>query len=392
LCASGAPPKQRPLAVDVRRRRSDLKRKAETVMNRIVAKLSHAPRRLMVGIAACLVVALAPPDLSARELPVSPEQIKQFDIKLAEVRQATKSLVATLPATIVPPANSRIAVTAPFAGTVLQLHGLPGQEVHKGEVLAVLASRDLSEAVVRLKQAEAELQVAEAVARRQRELFSKNLITSGKLAEADAQVEKVRALTSESQRLFKIGNIQINADGTYALTAPRDGRIVEMRATPGAALQAMDAAAVIDTSRQLWLQAQLPGHMVGKVLVGDRIDLPDGEVGKVISVGITLDPMTRSTTLLAEIPLSAKHIAGQTTTITLVKPANGKELEISADAITWIGGAPYVFVRTKTGFLPTPVSIKGRTADIATIEADLRPGQQLAVNGLSQLEKMMTGD
>jgi membrane fusion protein, heavy metal efflux system len=359
-------------------------------MNRIVARFSRAPRGLLAGILAGMVLACAP--LAAKELQVTPEQIKQLDIRLTEARQATQSIVATLPATIVPPANSRIAVTAPFAGTVLQLHGLPGQEVHKGEPLVVLASRDLSEAIVRLKQAEAELQAAEAIAQRQRQLFKKNLVSSGKLGSAEAQVNKVRALVGESQRLLKIGDIKINPDGSYALTAPRDGRIVEMRATPGSALQAMDAAVVIDTSRELWLQAQLPAHMVGKVLVGDQIDLPDGEAGKVISVGITLDPVTRSTTLLAEIPLSAKHIAGQTTTITVVKPATAKEVEISAEAITWIGGAPYVFVRTKTGFLPLPISIKGRTADVATIEANLKPGQQVAVNGLAQLEKMMSGE
>ena len=39
----------------------------------------------------------------------------------------------------------------------------------------------------------------------------------------------------------------------------------------------MDTAAVIDTSSELWLQAQLPAQLVGKVLVGDRIDLPDGD-------------------------------------------------------------------------------------------------------------------
>ena len=102
--------------------------------------------------------------------------------------------------------------------------------------------------------------------------------------------------------------------------------------------------------------------------------------------------MTRSTSLLAEIPFSAKHIAGQTTSLTIVKPANGKELEISADAIDWIAGAPYVFVRTKDGFAPLPIVIKGRAGDVATIEADLPPGRQLAVNGLAQLEKIMSGE
>ena len=343
-------------------------------------------------LAATLFAGINPSTLLAKELVIKPEQIKQLNIQLTDIHKATKSIVTTLPATIIAPINTRVAVTAPFAGTVLRVHGLPGQPIRQGEALVTLASRDLSESIVRLKQAEADLQIAEVLALRQRELFQKNLVMANRVAEAEAQVAKVRSAVRESQRLLTMGNIQINADGSYALTASKDGRIVEIRASPGMALQAMDAAAVIDTSRELWLQAQLPANLIGKVIVGDKIELPWNDDGKVISIGITLDPVTRSTSLLAEIPFNAEHIAGQTTTITIVRPSSEKEFEISTSAISWIGGASYVFARTEGGFSPLPITIKGRTEDIATVEADLRPGQQFAVNGLTQLEKMMSGD
>lgn len=332
------------------------------------------------------------PMVVAGELALTTEQIKRLDIKVADVRAATKSIVTTLPATIVPPLNTRIAITAPFSGTVLTVQVLPGQPVREGETLVALASRDLSEAIVRLKQAEADLQAAEVLARRQRDLFQKDLVSSNKVGEAEAQVEKVRALVRENQRLLTIGNIKIKPDGSYALTAPKDGRIVEVKATPGAALQAMDAAAVVDTSRELWLQAQLPAQMVGAVAVGDKIELPNGDAGKVISVGIALDSVTRSTTLIAELPASPQHITGQTTFITVVKPPPGDQFEISTDAISWIGDVAHVFVQTAGGFTPAHVVVKGRTAVDATVEGDLRPGQKLAVSGLAQLEKMMGGE
>jgi cobalt-zinc-cadmium efflux system membrane fusion protein len=289
--------------------------------------------------------------------------------------------------------NARIAVAAPFAGTALKLHVLPGQAVRKGDVLVTLASRDLSETLMRLKQGEADLLTAEVLARRQRDLLQKDLVTAGRVAEAEAQVEKVRALTQETRRLLAMGAIQHNADGSYSLTAPKDGRVVEIRPTPGAALQAMDAAVLLDTSDQIWVQAQLPGQMVGKVKVGDLIELPDGDSGKVISVGISLDPVTRSTTLLAEIPSRRDHMTGQATTIMIVRPAAPREFEIAADAIAWIDGNPYVFARTKSGFLPVRIVVKGKTADVATVESEgLKSGQKLATNGLAQLEKMMAGE
>ena len=331
--------------------------------------------------------------VTARELVIKPDQMEPFDIRATEVRLAQKSIVAALPATVIPPMNARIAVAAPFAGTVVKVHVLPGQAVKKGDPLVTLASRDLSETLVRLRQAEAELQSAEVLAQRQRDLFQKDLVTSGRVGEAEAQVEKVRALAQETRRLLAMGAIAINADGSYSLTAPRDGRVVEVRAAPGVAVQAMDAAVLVDTSEELWLQAQLPGQMFGKVRVGDQIELPDGDSGKVISVGISLDPVTRSTTLFAEIPARRDHMTGEATTILIVRPALVREFEIAADAIAWIGGKPHVFIRTANGFLPVDIVVKGKTADVATVESEgLKSGQKLATNGLAQLEKMMAGE
>jgi len=326
------------------------------------------------------------------ELRVPPEQMERFDDHPEEIRPASRSIVASLPATIVSPINARVAVAAPFAGTVLKLHVLPGQAVRQGDPLVTLASRDLSETLVRLRQAEADLQAAEVLAQRQRELFHKDLVMANRVAEAEAQAEKVRALAEETRRLLTMGAIRRNADGSYSLTAPKDGRVVEVRPTPGAALQAMETAVLVDTGDQLWVQAQLPGAMADKVAVGDRVELPNGDSGRVISVGIALDPVTRSTTLLAEIPSRREHMTGQTTTIAVVRPATAGEFEISAEAISWIGQSPHVFVRTVEGFLPVRIAVKGRAADVATVQSEsLKPGQKLATHGLSQLENLMSG-
>jgi len=347
--------------------------------------------RVLASLATLLAAGSVVPTALAKQLPLSPAQVKQLDIQCAELQAATQRVVSTLPATIIAPVNSRIAISAPFAGTVVSVSALPGQAVRQGQPLATLASRDLLDAVVKLKQAEADLELLQANARRQLTLVKKNLAAPIKGEEAVTQVNRMQAVVNETKRLLSIGNIVINADRTYTLTAPKAGRVVEMRASPGAALQAMDAAAVIDTSRDLWVQAQLPAQLIGTVVVGDKIQMPNGSVGKVISVGISVDPLTRSTTLLAEIPENAGFITGQTTTVAISKPVRAG-LEAPIDAISWIAGKPYVFLRTAAGFTPTPVTIIGQTATSVTFEAQLRQGQKVATSGLAQLEKMMGGE
>jgi hypothetical protein len=86
-------------------------------------------------------------------------------------------------------------------------------------------------------------------------------------------------------------------------------------------------------------------------------------------------------------------MTGEATTILIVRPALVREFEIAADAIAWIGGKPHVFIRTANGFLPVDIVVKGKTADVATVESEgLKSGQKLATNGLAQLEKMMAGE
>ena len=186
---------------------------------------------------------------SARELMLPQVQMDRLNIRLEELRAASEESIATLPATIIPPLNNRHAIPAPFAGTVVRVDALPGQAVPKGAPLVTLASRDLIDILVKLRQAEADLQAAKAVAQRYQALADKDIVAANRVAETAAQAERIETLVRETKALLAIGNIQINPDRTYTLAAPREGRIVETRAAPGSALQAMDAAIVINFRR-----------------------------------------------------------------------------------------------------------------------------------------------
>jgi len=327
--------------------------------------------------------------VQSAEIAVSQAQIDRLEIHLEEARPATQEAVALLPATIIPPMNSRIAVPAPFAGTVVSVHVLPGQSVEQGRTLMTIASRELVETLSQLRQAEANLAVASAVAERYRGLAEKNIASPTRAAETEAQRAGLEAVVDEHRRLVSLGKIKTDPDGSYALIAPRAGRIVEANVAPGASIGAMQAAVVFDTSDELWVEAQLPASLVGKVHPGDSITLEDGTKGKVLSVGHTLDPKTRSSTLTGTIPGSAGVVPGQMVTLSIHRQAAISSVEVPAQAVVWLGAAPSVFVRTEMGFAVQPVVLKGKTLRAATIGGGLTAGQKIAVSGLAQLENMI---
>ncbi len=345
---------------------------------------------LSLGLACCFAIAPAAPAFP-QTVALQNRQLEALQIRVERVETALSEAVVLLPATVVPPLNSRVAVSAPFAGTVLHVNVLVGQHVEEGTPLVTIASREMLEAVARLRQSEVELQAAEVIAKRHRELADRRVGSLTKAEETQTEVNKLRVVTEQHRRIASLGNLKVNADGSYTLSAPKAGHVVETRATPGGSLDAMAAAVLIDTSDELWIQAQLPAIFVERISEGDEITITNGIVGRVISVGSSLDPVTRSASLLARLPQGSGLVPGQMVTLTVSRPAAKGALSVPSRSITRIGGKPTVFLRVGEGFAATPVSVRGKTADTATIEGEINAGQEVAVSGIVQLEKMLTG-
>lgn len=324
-----------------------------------------------------------------RDLSLTPAQIERMDIKIHAVTATTERTAALLPGTVIPALNARIVAAAPFGGTVTQVQVLPGQTVGKGDQLATVSSRELIEAASALAQAEAELQSAEAMARRRRFLADKNIQSPTMAEESEAQVNKVKAVIAQHKRMLALAGTASTAAGTYSIQAPAAGRIVETSVMPGDNVDAMAPAVTIDTSDALWVEAQLPVHLVSRVAPGDRIQITDGPQGTVISVGGTLDKMTRSAKMIASIPADSGLLAGQMVTVSVMQKAETGSLSVPTSAIARINNVESVFMRSGTGFTLVPVEVAGRSHVSATVLGAIPVGAEVATTGIPQLEQML---
>lgn len=331
-------------------------------------------------------------DQGARDVPVTQAQIDRLAIKIEEAKPTTQQVVALLPGTVVPALNARIVAAAPFGGTVVQVHVLPGQRVTKGTVLATVSSREILEASSALAQAEAELQAADANARRRRFLADRKIQNPTMADEAEAQAAKVKAVIEQHKRSLEIGGIINAGTGSYTIQAPADGRVVEAAVMPGDKIEAMALAVTLDTSDELWIEAQVPSQLVGRLQPGDRVQVTDGPQGTVISISGSLDKLTRSAKLIARVPANSGLIAGQMVTLTISQQAAAGALLVPSSALTRIKDVESVFVRSEKGFTLVPVEVAGRSASDATITGDLPRGAQVAASGLPQLEQMLSAD
>jgi len=350
-------------------------------------------RRAILIKGSAAVLAFWPASTSmARDLRLSPDQVSQLEIKVEAVRPASSELVAILPATVVRPPNAHIVATAPYAGTVTQVLVLPGQQVSAGELIARVSSRDLLEAQSQLAQAQAELQNAEAIARRLRTLANKQLKSEFLAEEAEAQVAKVQAVVDRHKGMLELNGIVAGEGGQYAIPATHDGVVAQIDVMPGDKIESMAAVVSLDSSEDLWAEVQVPASVVAKIKPGDAVKLPDGEEGRVLSVGTVLDAKTRSAIMYVELPKAAPYLPGEMISLSLMRAVTAQGFSVPARAVARIDNQVMVFVRTENGFTAQPVDLLAKSQSFATISGNLPADAQVASSGIPQLEQLLAGN
>lgn len=319
-------------------------------------------------------------------LAVSAAQIAALGIKLVPAAAADLAPIATLPAVVLPPPGARVAVTAEFAGIVVQTHVMEGESVKSGQALATIKSHDALAHVTELKHARARLRVAELNAKRLTQLNAEGVVSGARADLAAAELEEARADVAEKEHVLHIASA--DATGLYTLKAPIDGRVTKAAGQAGEPVEAMSAPYVVDAADRYAIEAQLPERLIGDVTPGMIVRLDDGATATVTSVGAVIDAETRSAVLKAALETPKGVVAGKTMTITLFGPAPAGAVSVPAAAVTTLSGADVAFVQAPDGFAIRPVTAAGSAGGQTIVLAGLKAGDAVAASSVSELKAL----
>jgi len=337
---------------------------------------------------------------------MSAEQAAAQAIVVAPVEGGVLDRHILVPGTVTPDADRVARVPARVVGTVSEMRKRLGDRVSKGEVVAVLDSREVADAKSDYLTAQVQAELQSINFARQQKLVASQ-------ATSEASFQNARAAHLENQLRLDLARQKLSALGLnaaevaaaqkrdeaspttsslrqYELRAPVDGQIVERKVDVGTAVgkegEPADLYTVADLSR-VWIEFSVPTSSLAGVREGAAVSVLAGRdeagrrtQGRVIFVSPLLNAETRAARVVVSLPNDdGAWRPGTYVTAEIAIARDAVAVRVPKPALQTIEGKAVVFVRTDDGFEKREVEL-GRSDDEA-VEAlsGLKPGEPIVV-------------
>src|SRR3954468_19929834 len=199
--------------------------------------------------------------------------------------------------------NKVIKIFPRSSGQVTECKVSFGDKVQQGQVLAVIRSADVAGSYSDLSSTEADISIAKRQMDNEESLFKNGIASEREYTEAKENYQKALTARAKIQSMLNInGGTKTNASGTYVLTAPISGYIVEKKVNAGSFIRQDMAENLFTISdlKDVWVLANVFEADIPKVKEGYPVKVttlayPDKVFnGRVDKVSEVLDPVNKA--------------------------------------------------------------------------------------------------
>ncbi|GAB1616620.1 efflux RND transporter periplasmic adaptor subunit [Pseudomonas sp. NGC7] len=271
-------------------------------------------------------------------------------------------------------------------GVVESVQADLGQAVKRGQVLAVIASQQISDLRSEQQAAQRRLELARLTFQREQQLWQERISAEQDYQQARQVLQEAEiALANARQKVAAVG--PAGAGNRYELRAPFDAVVVEKHMSVGEVVDASSNAFTLSDLSRVWATFAVAPRDLNRVVTGRSVTVsaPDLGVeveGTVNYVGSLLGEQNRAATVRATLanPNGAWRpglfvniaVSVERLTAAVVVPESALQ--------TW-EEQTVVFVRTEQGFEARPVTTGRRDAGQVEVVAGLDAGIQVAAAG-----------
>jgi cobalt-zinc-cadmium efflux system membrane fusion protein len=331
------------------------------------------------------------------------KEMGNMDIELAQAAPGTLKMELSFPGEIRLNADRQANIVPRLSGIVKEVMKSIGDPVRKGEVMAVIESRDLADARAFFHAAMESASLAEANYAREERLWKKKISAELEYLTAKQELSEARIeLESAKQKLLALGFTDKYLKNhphdlsevltTFNVTAPFDARVIEKDITLGELLQEDTVAFVVADLSTVWVdlttyQKDLPFVSEGQsILSSPGRDMPDVQ-GTISYLSPIVSKETRTALARVVLPNPEGNLRpGLFVTASLDGQEIPVPLLVPKEALQNLGGETCVFIKHLDGFKSQPITI-GKTSKTHTeVTSGLTTGQFYVANGAFELK------
>ncbi|WP_421548792.1 efflux RND transporter periplasmic adaptor subunit [Pseudomonas sp. QD4] len=322
-------------------------------------------------------------------LELSAQQIQAAGIELAEAQPRRLSTLLALPGEVRFDEDRTSHMVPRAAGVVESVQVNLGQAVKRGDLLAVIASQQISDQRSELAAAERRVQLARTTFQRERQLWveqiaaeqdyllARQALQEAEIAQANAR-QKMNALS---------GSAQLVGGNRYEMRAPFDAVVVEKHLSLGEVVNESSAAFTLSDLSRVWVTFGVFPKDLDTVRVGQAVTVSSSELGtqvqgQVAYVGSLLGEQSRTATVRVSVanPQDTWR-PGLFVAVQVATDSYEAAVTVPQAAIQTVEGQPSVFVRVDHGFMAQAVVTGASQDGVVEIKQGLAAGAQVASNG-----------
>ncbi|MCQ2997240.1 efflux RND transporter periplasmic adaptor subunit [Pseudomonas syringae] len=323
------------------------------------------------------------------KLELNAEQIKSAGIELTVAAPRSMSTSVTFPGEIRFDEDRTTHVVPRVGGIVEEVKVDLGQSVKKGQVLAVIASQQISDQRSELNAAQRRLELARLTMQREKKLWEDKISAEQDyLLARQAYQEADISYANGRQKLSAIGaSLKSSAGNRYELIAPFDSVVVEKHLAIGEVVNDTTSAFTLSDLSRVWATFGVAPKDLNKVVVGRAVtvsapDLNAQVEGRISYVGNLLGEQTRAAAVRVVLanPEGAWR-PGLFVSVDVTADKANAAVSLPESAIQSVEDQTSVFVRNSGGFEVRPVKVGRRDGGYVEIVQGLTAGTQVAAAG-----------
>ncbi|WP_025856507.1 efflux RND transporter periplasmic adaptor subunit [Pseudomonas sp. CHM02] len=347
-------------------------------------------RGVALAVALSLMLSsVAKADEEEGELELTEQQIQAAGIQIAQAQPRAISTLLVLPAEVRFDEDRTSHIVPRAAGVVESVKVNLGQSVKKGELLAVIASQQISDQRSELAASERRVELARTTFQRERQLWQDKISAEQDYLQARQSLQEAEiALNNARQKMSALsGSVVLVGGNRYELRAPFAGVVVEKHLGVGEVVSESTNAFTLSDLSQVWVTFGVFPKDLNKVRVGKPVKVSSTEMGTevhgtVAYVGNLLGEQTRTATVRVSVPNpDDAWRPGLFVSVQLATDTFQAKVTVPQEAIQTVEDKPSVFVRTEHGFVTRHLELGARENGYVEVRQGLDAGAQVATVG-----------